>query len=789
MTALPSSSTQFDQNNQQLNTKTPSWVWWFITIQLTLIVFINLIYIGGTSPSGLVPVLLMFVLGGFFPISFLSYRDRIYKIRKKRLSGDLYMLGYIESAEDEAAQDQRRANVSDPKVKKPESAKSFREEYQTVHSLPSYALFVSLAVIATATALLLFFWIPALDPTPAWFDALIDARTIVSIRYGFFGSYLFAVFLVYRRYTTEDMQPVVYLNSALTMIAGVIFNYVAFEAIIDIAGKAEGGKEDIGLMAILAFALGYFPYLAIRWFGRLSYAALNEPQRRSDALPLSLIDGISEWHESRLRDRGIDNLDNLATVEIRDLLYNTPFDAQQVISWVDQASLLTYLDASEIESFRRGKIRMLSDFHSRWREVKDIEDGLKTFAQQLQTTPERLTLLHDATWQGPNVHRVLNYWAKAQYRVQGLSDEVKDQVKDDLRIFSDDANTVNDYHGLPIERMDLMRELAFQYALLVDKIIDPPSEDVLRRLGVLTLMLRRHTEAFDFFKRAINRNNQAALSYGYRGRAWRYVGQYDKALQDFDESIKREPANWLWHAERANTYLDIASCTDDVAVQDETLKQALAALKEAEQCDQFMIWTQYQIAVAHIRLSALEAARPAARKAIDWSLQLSDAQDVRVVTILVQALIERGNKRIETNPVDAEQFFKEVEVYVKYTEDYWTNMPSGTLYGIAKFHLELARQWKMLADHPLVEACAEYVTAARTHIDNSLKIPLTEDLKKSLQDEVDKFLKDLKPSVIEPIGGSTGGGAAEPMPSGVTANASHNGSEQPEAELLADISI
>ena len=41
------------------------------------------------------------------------------------------------------------------------------------------------------------------------------------MRYGFVGAYLFAILWVYRRHTTRDLQPYVYLQCTLTIIGGL----------------------------------------------------------------------------------------------------------------------------------------------------------------------------------------------------------------------------------------------------------------------------------------------------------------------------------------------------------------------------------------------------------------------------------------------------------------------------------------------------------------------------------------------------------------------------------------
>lgn len=205
----------------------------------------------------------------------------------------------------------------------------------------NYALHYSLAIIATLMGVGLFFR----DP-----DKHLSINTIQALRLGFLGAYLYCVGLIYRRYTTLDLQPSVYLRCAAGLISGLAFNYVAFTTFDNVSLLHTGDNAidtqqrftgtAAAVTAIVAFSLGYFPNLAIGWFTRISHTALQQDVRRSDALPLSLIDGISELHEARLRDQGIDNIQNLATATIRDLVLKTPFDAQEIVEWIDQAVLL-----------------------------------------------------------------------------------------------------------------------------------------------------------------------------------------------------------------------------------------------------------------------------------------------------------------------------------------------------------------------------------------------------------------------------------------------------------------
>lgn len=317
-----------------------------------------------------------------------------------------------------------------PPITSREDSESFSNPWNWL----SYLIHCILAVLATLLGVTLFFREP---------DALLDMNTQRAMQFGFLGAYVYCLNLVYRRYTTLDLQPHVFLSCGVGLIAGMAFNFVAFTAITNVAASTAAGDTEFkgigaGAAAIMAFSLGYFPNLAIRWFGRVSRTSVHERQRRSDALPLSLIDGISELHESRLQDEGIDNVQNLASANIKDLIINTPFSALEIVEWTDQAVLYLYLDPGEIDSFRRAGVRTVSDFSDIWEGfylrytvqpdgsfkkvpsvasvngTNEFESTRRTLAQQLATTEQRLDNLFRATEQSPNMDYVRTYLQNVQ---------------------------------------------------------------------------------------------------------------------------------------------------------------------------------------------------------------------------------------------------------------------------------------------------------------------------------------------------------------------------------------
>ena len=100
-----------------------------------------------------------------------------------------------------------------------------------------------------------------------------------------------------------------------------------------------------------------------------------------EGLPLSDLDGLTVWHESRLEEEDIENIPNMATADIVDLMVNTRFPANRIIDWVDQAILLTQLGAAQGKQPRtRGARQALGRARH--------PDG-KCAAQDRATTPRR----------------------------------------------------------------------------------------------------------------------------------------------------------------------------------------------------------------------------------------------------------------------------------------------------------------------------------------------------------------------------------------------------------------
>ena len=567
--------------------------------------------------------LLILATAGIFPISALAYQIFQRETQLQDLQRDFELLGIIR--------------------RDPEGAVSedILRRYSRTYNPWNFTIHVTLVVLLTVLGLSLFFWPPGTGTTD-----LLDVNTLQAMRYGFVGAYVFSVQLIYRRYTTLDLQPTVYLNCVLTLIAGLVFNYVAFETISSVSLSTDKSSPttgaEAGIAAIVAFSLGYFPYLAIGWFNRLAHGALAMSQRRSDQLQLGLIDGISQLHETRLRDEGIDNIQNLASVRIDELLLNTRFTAQQVIEWVDQAVLYLYLEPSAIESFRRGGVRTISDFQAYWgpysvervnkefgdqvlgsvvKIVDELREARQSQAQQLQSTCEHLDILYRTTLEGPNMAYVENYWKNTKELAQVVQQSVLGE-----------------------------RKAAIQAILAVGKQVyevgrmHPDDESVRSAAGKLTSLILSDT-SFDHLVDEQEIGPDVLVS-----QAWLVgnAGDYDRATKIYKRVIEQYPDHAMARNNLAFVYADNLRRSEHL---DEALRLAEEAVRLGRERGQAIDVPGYLDTLATVKIRLAENETDIVKKR-----SLLDEAEAH----LREADAAPADKRWPTNKKEVDEHFKEI---------------------------------------------------------------------------------------------------------------------------------
>jgi hypothetical protein len=208
----------------------------------------------------------------------------------------------------------------------PESSTSSNFPVRTETMFP---VFLATVVLAVCWVAVLWNTTSATNPATIW-DIL---------KFAFLGAYAFIVQSLIRRFFQSDLRPSAYAGAVLRIIV-VLVTMVALHQLL---GAVAPTTE-----AAVAFVVGFFPVIAFQALQRVAAATLRVfvPQLTPD-YPLDQLDGLNVWYEARLVEEGIEDMQNLATANLVDVILHTRVPVGRLVDWVDQAQLYLHLDRAE----------------------------------------------------------------------------------------------------------------------------------------------------------------------------------------------------------------------------------------------------------------------------------------------------------------------------------------------------------------------------------------------------------------------------------------------------------
>jgi hypothetical protein len=186
-----------------------------------------------------------------------------------------------------------------------------------------------------------------------------------AICFGFIGAYWFILQDLVRRYYRDDLKTDAYI-SAVTRI-------VIVAVLVTTIGLIPVGTVE--QQQVLAFIVGVFPQVGLEIIKGGIHVAFRRlvPTMRTDH-PLSSLDGLTIWDQARLLEEGIEDLENLATANLVDVLLSMRMPVARLVDWIDQAILLVHLPGptDENEAYRGLKslgLRTATDLEAAWAEA------------------------------------------------------------------------------------------------------------------------------------------------------------------------------------------------------------------------------------------------------------------------------------------------------------------------------------------------------------------------------------------------------------------------------------
>jgi hypothetical protein len=165
----------------------------------------------------------------------------------------------------------------------------------------------------------------------------VGSTVLEPAQYAAVGAYLYVLLFLGNRMFRGDITTGAILWSSVTLLAGPILGGV----ISALGLKGEGAGPHL-----VHFASGFslrFMATAVEAIVRRTVGGQAIASART--LPLAALRGITKDDEERLAEEGIRDVTLLAMANPHRLLQSTPYDRRQVLAWMDEALLLTFLPA------------------------------------------------------------------------------------------------------------------------------------------------------------------------------------------------------------------------------------------------------------------------------------------------------------------------------------------------------------------------------------------------------------------------------------------------------------
>ena len=277
----------------------------------------------------------------FIPASYIAYRWVRAPLKRDRVKQSLSQLGIDQTKELEEI---------------------MVGEYRPKHYVwPLFLVCILMFFVFASThsyVIQLGLWTGVFEEVINIFDVDIFPRAILKGRilfWSWLGAYIYSFHLIWRRFLAYDLTPSVYI-----FIAQRLALAFAVGAIVGVGmgtfSTAAGVPFDVNMatVSIVAFFIGFFPEQGLNWIAATAKKTLGQRGGIAKETRLSEIEGLSIWHQGRLRQEGIENVQNLATADVPALVIGTPFTVHQIVDWVDQAILLAYASQEQFEALEKG---------------------------------------------------------------------------------------------------------------------------------------------------------------------------------------------------------------------------------------------------------------------------------------------------------------------------------------------------------------------------------------------------------------------------------------------------
>ncbi|CAM3716603.1 hypothetical protein [Smaragdicoccus niigatensis] len=177
------------------------------------------------------------------------------------------------------------------------------------------------------------------------------------LKFAFIGAYIFTAQDLLRRFFQSDLRASAYVSAVLRIFVALVTTTAIYEAFRATAWS-EGQWE-----LVAAFVAGIFPVIFLKALYRLAARTLAGVNLIPDErLPLYQLDGLNVWYQNRFIELGIEDIQNMASMKLVDVMLHTRAPVERLVDWLDQSLLYVRLDSPDDRAaLRRFGIRTATD--------------------------------------------------------------------------------------------------------------------------------------------------------------------------------------------------------------------------------------------------------------------------------------------------------------------------------------------------------------------------------------------------------------------------------------------
>jgi hypothetical protein len=167
---------------------------------------------------------------------------------------------------------------------------------------------------------------------------IVGPKSVLDVmKFAFLGAYTFSVQKLIRQLFQSDLRPSVYTNA--------IFRLICVLAVVAVISSLLLPSSSLRVAAVVAFIVGFFPVAGLTALRQATAAVLRTfVPSLTPGYPLNQLDGLSLWYEARLVEEGIEDMQNLATANLVDVILHSRIPPGRLVDWVDQAQLYLHID-------------------------------------------------------------------------------------------------------------------------------------------------------------------------------------------------------------------------------------------------------------------------------------------------------------------------------------------------------------------------------------------------------------------------------------------------------------